>query len=303
MTEVLAKAFCFIFMIGLGYMMKKLRIFDKKDHMILSGLSMYITLPAVLITSFQHFQANTGLILIIGLGIVMNIFMMLAGWAASLKKDGRTQALYMLNCSSYNIGSFVIPFVSGFYPAMYVIYSSMFDIGNCITCTGATYACASSRIQGSTGLNGRDFLKRLFSSVPFDTYVIMLAVSLLGIHLPSQVYTVSSMIGSANTFLVMFMLGLIIEFQIAKEDIREIAAVILIRYGLTAVIAAVVWILLPVEALVKQVLVITLFAPISSIIPAFCAKCGCKASVYGTLNSVCMPLSILIITVLLMIWS
>ena len=68
----------------------------------------------------------------------------------------------------------------------------MFDAGNSIMCTGGTYALAKT-VSGETqkrGLGG--FLKTLFSSVPFDVYILMLVLAFLNIGIPEFVVTVSS---------------------------------------------------------------------------------------------------------------
>ena len=54
----------------------------------------------------------------------------------------------------------------------------------------------------------------MLRSVPFDTFLVILLLGLLGLRLPQPVYTVAGMFGQANAFLAMLMIGLLLEPRI-----------------------------------------------------------------------------------------
>ena len=50
-------------------------------------------------------------------------------------------------------------------------------------------------------------------------------------------------------------------------------------------------------------LVLIVFAPITSLTPNFCSRCGCKPSVYGALSSITVPISLVAINVLMLFFG
>ena len=88
----------------------------------------------------------------------------------------------------YNIGAFTLPFVQNFLGAFGVVATCMFDTGNSIMCTGTSYTITKSVLHSEEGrLTPKVVVKRLFSSVPFDTYLIMLILVLFNIRLPEPI--------------------------------------------------------------------------------------------------------------------
>ena len=51
MTAILMKAGCFIAIILLGYMLRRIGVFQKEDFHVLSKLVLKVTLPAALVSS------------------------------------------------------------------------------------------------------------------------------------------------------------------------------------------------------------------------------------------------------------
>lgn len=302
MDAIIIKALCYLILIFLGFILKKYKVFSNKDFAVLSKVSINITLPAVLITCFKDFTLSIEWLYCILLGILVNVVIVAFSTYYTKKRDKKTQAMYILNCSSFNIGGFVLPFITGIYPANYILYASMFDVGNAIMCTGVNYACASSRINSKTSFSINNFISSMMSSVPFVTYLVMLLISLLGIQLPESVFEIATSIGNANIVIVMLMLGIIIETKIHFDDIKDISKLLIIRYGFSFIISILILFFFPADLLGRQILVLCIFAPISSIMPAFSAKLNCKASVYGAVNSICMPLSIILLSFLMIVW-
>jgi hypothetical protein len=141
--------------------------------------------------------------------------------------------------------------------------------------------------------------KRLFSSVPFDTYVILLILGYLGIKLPGAVYEIAGTFGSANAFLAMFMLGGALEFSFAGGSARELGTFLFARYAANAVFALGLYYLLPFPLMIRQILVILVFSPFAAISVAFTERLGLDKSKAALLNSLSIAISITLITLLL----
>ena len=173
MEQVLMKASAFVFIIIIGYVLKKRKFFAPDDYRIVTKIVINITLPAAIINSFGSFQKDDSLFILVLLGLGCNMIMIFLGYLLSNKKDDKMRALYMLNLSGYNIGAFTLPFVQNFLGAFGVVAVCMFDIGNSISCTGGSYAVTSAVIGSKEKASFVQSIKKLFSSVPFVTYTPM----------------------------------------------------------------------------------------------------------------------------------
>jgi len=150
MENIFFRSFIFIFIIFLGFILKKFNFYEKSDYKIITKTVINIIMPAVIITSFSKLEKDSSLFLLIFLGIICNLIMLLFGYIFSKNKDDKIKSLFMLNLQGYNIGSFALPFVQNMLGPLGVVAVCMFDIGNSILCTGGSYAITSSVIQSNT---------------------------------------------------------------------------------------------------------------------------------------------------------
>lgn len=292
MGVVLLKAATFILIIAIGYEFKRRNIFSVEDSKFLGKLIINITLPAALIVSFKDVKPSNSLLIAIVFGVILNLIMMVAGKFAARKRTGKEQALFMLTSSGYNIGNFAMPFVQSFFPSSAVAAVCMFDIGNAIMSNGATYAFASGVAGGESRVGIKEIFKKLATSPPLVTYLIMLFIAFVGIRLPEGFYNVAGVFGSGNAFLSMLMIGIIFKVNFDKEDIKIIGSILSLRYIFAIAFALIILFVLPMPLEDKQVLAVIVFSPITSVSSIYCAKCGCDDSIAGVLNSLSIVISI-----------
>lgn len=132
----------------------------------------------------------------------------------------------------------------------------------------------------------------MLRSVPFDTF---LAILLLGAARPapgrSRFTPWRGCSGQANAFLAMLMIGLLLEPRIPQESRSDVLRVVLLRYGFGLAASAVCW-MLPLPAGIRQVLALSLLAPVPSVSLAYCERCGCDSGAVGAIHSLCIPISL-----------
>lgn len=291
METVLLKAAGFVVIIMIGYLMKILRVFSRRDGRFLSKLIMQVTLPAAVITGFQGFEIDTNIVFMILFGIGSNVIMLLCALRASKGKVPEVRAFYILGVSTYNIGAFTVPFVQTFFSSKELGIVCLFDVGNAIMSLGLTYIFAYHMTHSGEKIPVWKTIKQLFSSVPLDVYLIMFALSVFQIKLPTPVVEIASVIGNTNGFLAMLMIGILFEVKFKKNAFNTMIKILAIRYIGAALLAALTWFLLPLPEIMRKMLMIVYFSPILSIGPILCAKCGSSESEAAVLNSFSIPLS------------
>ena len=97
MFAILVKALSFVLIIAAGYGLKKVGLFCATDYRIVMKIIMHLTLPAVIITSFDDFSMDPSLMGIILLGLCANLFMAGVGYFMARKMDGIDKAFNILN--------------------------------------------------------------------------------------------------------------------------------------------------------------------------------------------------------------
>lgn len=298
MQDILIKAGCFVAIIILGYTVKKIGVLHQDDFMVLSKIVIRITTPAAIAVSFAGKEIDLSLLLLILLGLGSGILLVAAAYLLSLRNSKNQRAFNMLNVAGYNIGNFALPFVQGFLGPVGIIVTSLFDTGNAIVALGGAYGAASTVKDGS-GFDLKLIAGKLVRSVPFMCYIILVTLNLAKIPLPTPMVSCLQIIANANAFLAMFMLGVGFNLSGDFKQIGIIAKVLSIRYTLSAVMAVAVYFLLPMDLEVRQTLVILLFSPISSIVPAFTGDMGEDVGLSSAINSISIICSIVIIITLL----
>lgn len=302
MLDVLIRAGCFVFIILLGFVLRRIGLFRAEDFTVLSKITIKITLPAAIITSFAGKQIDAGMLSIALLGLGGGVIYMLLGFFTNLRSSREKRVFEVLNLPGYNIGNFTLPFVQSFLGPTGVIVTSLFDTGNAFVCLGGAYGVASM-IKDGSGFDLRRLSKALLTSVPFLTYLIMVTMNLTNIPIPAPVVECAGMIGSANAFVAMLMLGIGFRLSADRSQIGAIIKLLTLRYTVATVLALCFYFLLPFSLEVRKTLVILAFSPIGSAVPAFTAELKSDVGLSSAINSLSILISIVIIVSLLSVMA
>lgn len=302
MFDVLIKSFTFILIIIIGFSLKKAKVLKKRDADVLATIIMNITLPCALLTSANDINVNGVILVLLICGILSNIIMIIIGYLSTNKESKLTKGVYMINCSGYNIGNFALAYVQAFFPGLGVAYLCAFDIGNALMGLGITYAIADYIVNGEGEFDVKDLFKKLFSSIPFDVYIIVFILALFKISIPSPILTIASTIGSGNAFLAMLMIGILLEIKIPRLEAKGVFKIIGLRLLGMILMGTIIFLVLPIPILAKEILLIAICAPLSTVSAVFSKKIGYNGDLPAATNSISIIIGVCIITLLLVIF-
>ncbi len=301
MGAVLLKALSFVLLIAAGFLLRRAGLFGERDYQILVRIVMNLTLPAAVITNFAGLELSGALLFVVLLGLLSNLALFGLGWWRSRSKPAGQRAFSMMNLPGYNIGTFAMPYMQSFLGHGGVVIACLFDTGNAIMCTGGSYALCTAAIGGDGGRPRlRDTLKKLFTSVPFNVYLFLLAYSALGLKVPQVALTLLAPLNAANPGLAMLMIGLMFRWESKPGYLRAALSVVLTRNLFALLVALGIYFFAPFPLEIKQVVAVILFAPISVIAPAFTERCGGDAGLAGFTNSLSIVVSLLMMTGLML---
>ena len=298
MLDLLIRAGSFIFIIILGYFLKKIGFFKQEDFTLLSRITIRITLPAAIVMNFAGKQFDPAMLGLGLLGFGGGAIYIALGYLLNRNHSREQQSFEMLNLPGYNIGTFVLPFAQNFLGPMGALATSLFDTGNSIICLGGAYSLAAM-VKDGRGFSFQRILRAMATSVPFVTYVIMVTVTLAKIPVPGFVTSVAGLIANANAFMAMLMIGVGFKLESNRSQLGQIAKMLLVRYGIAAILALIYYFALPLALEVRQALVILAFSPIGSAVPGFTGELKGDVGLSSALNSITIIISIIIIVTLL----
>ena len=300
MLDILVRAGCFVGIIILGYVLRKIKFFKEEDFTVLSKIVLRITLPAAIVTSFAGKKVEISMLLLSLMGIGIGAVYIGLAFALNRRRPKEDTIFDVVNLSGYNIGAFTMPFVQSFLGPVGVISTSLFDVGNAFVCLGGSHGIGICLKQGGK-LSIKKIIRTMLRSVAFDTYLIMLLVGMAKITLPSPILSFAQLIGNANPFIAMLMIGVGFKLSGDKEKIGRIVRTLSVRYGVGLLFALGCFYLLPFPREVRVALIILAFSPFPSSSPIYTDDLEGDVGLSSALNSISIVCSIVIIVTLLVV--
>ena len=295
MLEILYKSGVLVLVIILGYILKTVGLFSKeRDFETISNIVLYITLPAALINNLNGLRFPSYLLL-------LSIFGFLCNWmyiflAKKFGKDKEDKSFIMLNINGYNIGNFSLPFISFFLEGIPILAISLFDAGSSIMVLGGNYAMAEGTQKGETKFNVKDLLKKILQSPPIIVYMVMVILSMASLNLPPVITDLAVIIGGANTFLAMFMIGIALELDFDRENVAKLMKFVALRYVPAAALGLIISVIPVIPVAIKYALILVLLAPVSGSATIFTEKIKNDVELSAQFNSLSIILSIILMS-------
>ena len=298
MGDLLIRAGCFVAIILLGFVLRRIGFFKENAFEVLSKVVVKITLPAAIVKNFATSNMDVSMLSIAALGFGGSLLYIVIAYLTHLKKSKEEKAFAVLNLPGYNIGIFALPFISGFLGPQGVVAACLMDVGNSCVCLGGAYGVASS-IKAGCGFSFKRIGKALITSVPFLCYIVMLPVALLKLKVPAPVIELADIISAGNAFCAMLMIGVGFQLKADKAQIQYVASMVALRFGVGLMVAAVFYFLLPFSLEVRQAMALLAVSPISSAVPGFTRELGEDTGLSSAINSLCIVVSIVLMVTLL----
>lgn len=298
MLDTLLRALTLVAIIGIGQWIKRLGWVSTSDFSKFSKIVLGVTLPAALFTSFNTFHVEIALLGLAVFGLLTTLALQAIGYVSARRRSRQDRAFAVFNTGSHNIGAFATPYVAGLIGPHAMIYSSLFDIGTAVGSAGVAYGWGMSLAHPSGHLRFSRIARTVATNPVFVTYVVLLAMQLLGLRLPDQLIVFTSTVGAANPFLAMLMIGIGLDLKLSRSKYLDAARLLARRYVFSVVVAVGTWFLLPLPEEARLVVVMLLFAPIAAMMPAFSAEADLDVELASFANSVSVLVAIVLMPTL-----
>ncbi len=300
MADALLTVTSLVLVIVLGFVIAHIIKVPRGFTDMLSKIVFNITIPCAIFHAFALAQFDLWLLILAGLGLATTFISWLIGTVIVRNEEYTRRVFMMMNISGFNIGSFVLPFAQMVFPAGSVLYVCLFDAGNALMMSGGVYAFSSAILnKGATHSERVKLaLKRLFSSVPFDLYIIFIILAILHLQVPSFLVTLVEPVSNANAFLAMLMLGMMVNFSIDKTKMGQLVRLLGLRFGLSALMSVAIFFMpLPLDMSIRIIIIAILWSPIGALGPVFTMRAKGDVGLAGFANVISVIVGVAAMTV------
>ncbi len=284
-----------IMIIGLGFVLKQVHVLKERDGEGLSRIVFNLTLPSLIIVTFQDLTIDRSLILLIISGLVYGVFSAVLGLVVFRKQPRPIKGMLVMMVPGLNIGLFAYPLVEGIWGKEGVKYFGMLDVGNAFIVFGLCYFIGSYYASEGAKLSLKHISTKMVKSIPFMTYVIVCAVNLAGLHLPTFFVEASNIIAMANMPMALLLLGIYLNFNFDRDNTLLIMKFLALRYGTGLAVGLLLFMVLPFEAMFKYTLLIGLILPTSISAIPYAVEFDYNRKFVGTVSNLSILISFFLV--------
>lgn len=301
MEDSVARASSLALSILVGALSARTGRLGKDAGKAISWVVFNLTLPAAIICAFQSTSIDPAQIGLVILGFLTSSLPLLLSALVYRSLPRGEKIVQLANVSGLNVGCFGLPFVQAFFSPAGVITACLFDVGNSLMCTGGTWALLRGTVLergGSAAGRLLEAARTLLSSTPLVCYALLIALALLGMRPPAPLVRLIDPLAKANSFLSMFMLGIMIKPSVTGRGMVELARLLAWRLGAALVLFLVVRHALPLAPEPREVLSVLAWAPAASTGPLYTLWAGGDEGVASLANALTVLVGLVAMTAL-----
>jgi predicted permease len=285
-----------IIIITLGYLLKRLNVLQEKDGEVIAKIIFKITLPALVIVTFDSVKIETSLILLPIIVLIYGLIIAFLGLIIFKKEERELKGSFLMLTSGFNVGLFAFPLVYAMWGIDGLTYFSMFDVGTSFVVFGIAYILGSYFSEEGLKLNPIEILKKLSKSIPLMTYIIASILNFSHIQLPDMIINVASTISGANMPLSLLLLGLYLNFKFEKQFIKPILKFLTFRYGLGLLFGLALYFILPYDEMFRYTILIGMLLPVAASALTFAVEFKYTTTrLIATISNITILISIVIL--------
>jgi malate permease and related proteins len=286
-----------IIIIAFGYLLKRLNVLQEKDGLVISKIIFKITLPSLVLVTFDSVKIEPSLIFLPVIVLVYGIITAILGFLIFRNEERELRGSFLI-LSGFNVGLFAFPLVYAIWGMDGLTYFSMFDVGTSFVVFGIAYILGSYFSAEGLKLQPIEILKKLGKSIPLMTYLIASILNFSHIKLPDTIIDVASTISGANIPLSLLLLGIYLNFKFDKKLIKPIVKFLIFRYGLGLLFGVGLYFFLPYNQMFRFTILIGLLLPVAASALTFAVEFKYSTTstrIIATISNITILISIVIL--------
>ncbi|MHA1724337.1 MAG: AEC family transporter [Promethearchaeota archaeon] len=258
-----------LFIIALGYFLKRINIIPEENGKAIAKVIFNVTLPAVILKVTRTIVFSASLILLPLINILYGLAMALIALLVFKNYPKKLKGLLVMTMIGFNVAHFSFPLIDGIYGQKGMQYIALIDAGNAFTIFVVCYIFGSLFSHDSDSNEAKIDVKKLFlqlgKSTPLMTYIAALILNFSNAQLPMFILDLIDILYSANTPLSLLLLGIYLNFKFKKSEWINILKIISLRYTIGLLLGMLLFFTLPSTQflhLTRLILTISLILPV-----------------------------------------
>lgn len=146
-----------------------------------------------------------------------------------------------------------------------------------------------------TGQQWKGILKKFVTSVPFDTYMLMLLMTALNIPVPDLIAGITAPVGAANPYLAM-LVGMMYEPPKDASYMKDTIVVLVRRLVFSVIFGLLLFYCTPFSLEVRRTLVVVAFSPVSTLAPIYTEKCHGDGALSSFANAISIVFALFVMS-------
>lgn len=284
-----------IIIITLGYLLKRKNIIKESDGEAISRIVFNLTLPCLIMISFNNIKIDFSLIFIMINGFVYGIFLAFLGFLVFKKESRRIKGMMMMIVPGFNIGLFAYPLVEGIWGQEGIKYFGMFDMGNAFIVFGLTYLIGSFYSSDKNSFEFKQVFVKMSRSIPLLTYISICTISIIGLQLPPVILDVAGVISKANMPLSLVLLGIYLDFSLDKSYFNKILKYLTLRYVVGLSVGLFSFFVLPFDNMFRYTILLALILPMSFSALVYAVQFNYDKKLIGTVSNLTILISFVLL--------
>jgi len=246
----------------IGYLVKRFNIINETEGQALIKLLFNVTLPALIINVFSKMKLDSSMVFLPVICIIYGLFMAFMGVYSFRKEHRSNRGMLTMLIPGFNVGLFAYPFVEAILGVDALSYLGMFDVGAPFIAFGVVYLIGSyfSSLENSQP-NYKRMVTQLLKTVPFVFYIVAFIINIAGVHYPSFILDIASIIAKANMPLTLLILGVYLNFSMIGDNWNKILKIVALRYGFGLAVGTILYFVLPFNLIFRQIILICMVLP------------------------------------------
>lgn len=281
MTDVNVIFLTSILIVGIGYLVKRLKILKETDGETIAKIIFNVTLPAVILKYTTTIQFELSLVILPLITIAFGIIMALLGIVIFRNHPIHIKGAMIMTMVGFNVANFFFPLVEGIWGQAGMQYVALVDAGNAFTIFVLCYILSTifspKNQEDAVKINIKFVLNRLIRSAPLLSYIVAIVINLSGIVIPSFFSDLIDIIARANTALALLLLGIFLHLKFGKSEWISIIKVLVIRYSIGLLVGLSLFFLLPPSVfppLFRIIICLSLILPVGLAVIPFSVENG-----------------------------
>lgn len=225
-----------LLIIVIGASLRGLGFLDLSAGRVISRLVIYVTIPIVIFRAVSQMDIRRGLLWLVLLGVGVPMTTLLIGRWTTRATTGATRGTILIALCGKNTDLFALPVIQSIYGLSGVSLLALVSMGNALCVFGIGFLMAVYFDPN----RGEIDLKKLARSIaffpPIVAFVLALAANLLGFALPKLFLSFAEVVGDANVFLSLLVIGLFLDIRVVMRSIRVLVIILLTKYSVALVI-------------------------------------------------------------------